>query len=130
MGRGVRLIWAAPTSALGAALILAGAYRVRLQVVDGVLEAHGPAVAWILTHLVPLSGGAIALTLGHVVLARNAQSLDDTRAHERVHVKQCERWGPLFVPAYIMASVIAALRGQHYYFDNPFERKAYAESRR
>ena len=124
-----RLLWAAPTSALGALLILAGAYRVQLQIVDGVLEAHGPVLAWMLTRLVPLAGGATALTLGHVVLARDAQSLAATRAHERVHVRQCERWGPLFVPAYLAASLIATLRGRHCYFDNPFEREAYATSR-
>jgi hypothetical protein len=124
-----RLLWAAPTSALGAMLILAGAYRVQLRVVGGALEAHGPALAWMLTHLVPLSGGATAMTFGHIVLARDARSLEDTRAHERVHVRQCERWGPLFVPAYLIASLFAALRGRHHYFDNPFERDAYVASR-
>ena len=114
---------------MGAMLILAGAYRVQLKIVDGVLEAHGPALAWMLTHLVPLSGGATAMTFGHIVLARDAQSLDDTRAHERVHVRQCERWGPLFVPAYLIASLFAVLRGRHHYFDNPFEREAYVASR-
>ena len=129
MGELARFLWAAPTSALGIVLVVAGARRVRVQVVDGVLEAHGPALAWMLTHLVPLSGGATAVTLGHVVLARDAQSLDATRAHERVHVRQCERWGPFFIPPYFAGSLIATLRGRHYYFDNPFEREASSGSR-
>jgi hypothetical protein len=106
-------------------MMLVGIWRARLRVVDGVLEAHGPALAWLLAHLAPMSAGAAAVTLGHVVLARDAESLDTTRAHERVHVRQCESWGPLFVPAYLAASVIATLRGGHFYFDNAFEVEAY-----
>jgi hypothetical protein len=105
--------------------MLVGIWRARLRVVDGVLEAHGPTLAWLLANLVPVSGGVAALTLGHVVLARDAELLATTRAHERVHVRQYERWGPLFVPAYLVASVIAALRGGHFYFDNAFEVEAY-----
>jgi hypothetical protein len=55
--------------------------------------------------------------------------LDETRAHERVHVAQCERWGPLFVPAYLAAGAWAWARGRHPYFDNPFEREAFAAAR-
>lgn len=127
--RYVARIWAAPTTAIGLVLMVAGARHARIRVVDGVMEAHGPALAWILAHLVPLSGGAAALTLGHLVLARDAQSLDETRAHERVHVRQCETWGPLFIPVYLAAGLIAALRGRHYYFDNPFEREAFGAER-
>ena len=37
------------------------------------------------------------------------------RAHERVHVRQCETWGPLFVPAYLTASLWAVWRGRNFY---------------
>jgi hypothetical protein len=47
-----------------------------------------------------------------------------TRAHERAHVRQAERWGPFFLPAYFLASVLVAARGGHYYRDNRFERDA------
>jgi hypothetical protein len=73
---------------------------------------------------VPLRGGASAMALGHVVVARNAGCLERTRAHERAHVRQAERWGVLFVPAYFVSSVVAAMRGGHYYRDNRFERDA------
>jgi hypothetical protein len=59
------------------------------------------------------------------VLARDEAALDETRAHERVHVAQCERWGLLFVPAYLGASALAWLRGGDAYFDNVFEREAW-----
>ena len=52
--------------------------------------------------------------------------LEWTRRHERAHVDQYERWGPLFLPAYLMSSLTAFCRGQDYYFDNRFEREARA----
>jgi hypothetical protein len=123
-------VWAAPTTAIGLAMMLVGLWRVRVHVVDGVLEAHGPALAWLLRHLALMPEGAAAMTLGHVVIARDAQSLESTRAHERVHVRQCELWGPLFVPAYLAASLWALLRGRDFYFDNWFEVEAFQHERR
>ncbi len=61
------------------------------------------------------------MTLGHVILGADSGALDATRAHELVHVRQCERWGPFFLPAYALASLWALLRGGHYYRDNGFE---------
>lgn len=72
----------------------------------------------------PWGHGADAMTLGHVVIGRDAMALEGTRAHERVHVRQYERWGPFFVPAYFLAGAWALLRGGHPYFDNRFEREA------
>ena len=65
------------------------------------------------------------MTLGHVVLGRSAAALAETRAHERVHVTQCERWGPFFLPAYAASSLAAWARGGHPYWDNAFERRAF-----
>ncbi len=125
----MRYAWALPVSAPGAVLVLAAlASGGRAAMVDGVLEAHGGLVALILRYVVPLRGGASAMTLGHVVLGRDAGCLDRTRAHERAHVRQCETWGPLFIPAYVMASIVAAVKGRHYYRDNRFEREAVAEA--
>ncbi len=58
------------------------------------------------------------------MLAVDRPALDRTRAHERVHVRQYERWGPLFLPAYLAASLCAVARGRHAYFGNCFEREA------
>src|SRR5207245_4041198 len=101
--------------------ISGGGYRV----VDGILELHGGAVDIFLRRCTLLRGGASAMTLGHVVLGRDELTLNITREHERVHVRQAERWGPLFLPAYLGASVIQLLRGRRAYLDNPFEREAY-----
>jgi hypothetical protein len=64
------------------------------------------------------------------VLGTSRAALDATRAHERVHVRQYERWGPLFVPLYLAASIWAAVNGGDAYYDNPFEREAWAVERR
>lgn len=125
----VRYLWASPATVMGLALCLLAGRRERVAVVDGVVEAHGPALRWMLRWLVPIGGGATAMTLGHVVLGRDADALETTRSHERVHVAQYERWGPLFVAAYLAASAWAALTGRHFYFDNAFEVEAFAEER-
>lgn len=110
------MAWAAPTSAVGllaaAALALRGG---RAHWRDGVLEvAPRRALSW------PCG----AITLGHVVLASSHGQLEATRAHERVHVAQAERWGPAFIPAYLLASAWMALTGRRAYWDNPFEVQA------
>jgi hypothetical protein len=126
----VRYLWASPNTLLGLALASLGAVGGEFRVVGGVLEAHGPALRWVLRHLVPLRGGAWAITLGHVVVGCDARALDETRDHERAHVEQCERWGPWYVPAYLLSSLWALARGGDPYLDNVFEREAFAAERR
>ncbi len=119
-------LWALPTTVLGLTIALPG--RVaggRLQIVDGVLEAYGGLSARFARFL-----GASAVTLGHVVVGTSARALDETRVHERVHVRQCERWGPFFLPAYFFWRGLIGLRGGDLYRDNPFEQQAFAEERR
>ena len=120
----MRYAWACPTTLFGLALAMPALRHGRIMIVDGVMEAHGPFLDWCLSHLIPIPGGAAAVTLGHVVVGRDQQALESTRSHERVHVAQYERWGPFFVPVYFAASLWAVLRGRHFYFDNCFERAA------
>ena len=129
--RALRYAWSVPNSALGAVLVVAALVSGgKVSVVAGVLEAHGGAVALFLRRMVPLRGGASAMTLGHIVVGRDSNCLERTRAHERAHVRQCESWGPFFVPAYVIASVVAVLRGRHYYRDNRFEIEAVEAARK
>ncbi|MFO0829831.1 MAG: hypothetical protein U0572_16945 [Phycisphaerales bacterium] len=119
-------LWAAPNTALGLAVYAVFApFGARASLVDGVIEIEGPPVAALLAR-VPLVGGASALTLGHAVLARSAAEHARTRRHERVHVRQYARWGPFFLPAYALSSLLAWRRGLDPYRDNAFEREAYA----
>jgi hypothetical protein len=99
-----------------------------VQVVDGALEVYGGATDFFLRRCTFIKRGAAAMTLGHVVLGRDRFLLDATRSHERVHVRQAEVWGPLFIPAYLLASLFQYLRGRRPYEDNPFEREAYNEA--
>ena len=124
----LRYLWALPTTAIGLCLGVPALLSRRggMQWVDGVLEFHGGFVEFLLRDCTLLPGGASAMTLGHVVLGRDRTCLEWTRSHERVHVRQCERWGPLFLPAYALASALAWYRGGDAYRENRFEREAYA----
>jgi hypothetical protein len=120
----LRYVWAFPNSLIGLALLpLVVLPRGRARIVGGVLEAHGGIFAAVLRHL-PIPGGAAAITFGHVVIARDRASLAITRRHERVHVRQCEVWGPLFIPAYLLAGLWAFVTGAGAYQGNYFEREA------
>jgi len=125
----LRTLWTFPTTAVG--LLIGGLcvpLGARWHLVDGVLECHGGGVAWLLEHATLLQGGALAITFGDVVLGRTPSALELTRRHERVHVRQAHRWGPFFIPAYLLASLIAWLQRRGAYRGNAFEREAYAVS--
>lgn len=123
----VKYAWALPASTLGLLFIaLALPTGGRLQIVRGVLEVYGGFATWFLNHGMPwMASGAAAMTLGHVVLGCNRESLARARDHEHVHVRQYERWGPFFLPLYLYFSFVLWLRGRDGYMDNPFEVEAY-----
>jgi hypothetical protein len=91
----------------------------RGQVRSGALEFHGGFARWLAE-----KWSFSAMTLGHVIIGRDPWCLDVCRDHEQAHVRQVERWGAVFIPAYLLASVVAWSRGEHYYLDNYFERDA------
>ncbi len=103
--------------------ILAGALTLctggQVQRRRGALEFHGGFSRWLAE-----KGGFSAMTLGHAIIGRDPWCLEFCRDHEQAHVRQVERWGPAFIPAYLLASVLAWRRGEHYYRDNWFERDA------
>lgn len=117
-------LWASPWTVLGLAIGVLGLFTGgRVQRRCGVIEFYGGAVTKLLERF-PVHPAA--MTLGHVVLGRVADGLDACREHELVHVRQYERWGPLFIPAYLGCSAYIWLRGGDAYRDNPFEREAYS----
>jgi hypothetical protein len=121
----MRFLWALPNTLVGLPLLLIGILTGgRARVVEGVLEVWGGALAFLLGRCVPIAGGALAMTLGHIVIGRSEHAMELTRAHERVHVRQSERWGPFFIPAYFLAGLISILRGGNGYRDNHFESEA------
>ncbi len=127
MLRLLRYLWPLPATLLGLLFaLLARATGGAWQRVDGVLETAGGWPAHILRRGLPFSGAVAAITFGHVVLAVSAHALTATRAHERAHVRQFERWGALMLVLYPGASVLAWVKGGHPYRDNLFEREARA----
>ena len=122
----LRYVWAAPYTVLGLLLgaiaVLFGATARRHH---GVVEIVGGQVGARLA-LLPEPLRFSAMTLGHVILAVDRSALAQLRLHEHVHVRQYERWGPLFLPAYLLSSLVQLLRGRNPYRENHFERQAYA----
>lgn len=122
----VRYAWVAPASLVGLAVaapaLLAGA---RPRVVAGAVEVCGGRLGrWIGRLPEGLRFGA--MTLGHVIVGVDRAALERARVHEHVHVRQYERWGVLFFPLYLASSLWQWACGRDPYWDNRFEREAYA----
>src|SRR5687767_14789307 len=110
--KALQLLWAAPCSALGLLfglipLALGGSARW----VRGALEiTYRPRLALCggLATRLPFRG----IVFGHVILAVTQEELERIGPHERIHVEQYERWGPLFFIAYAGSSLWQLLRGR------------------
>lgn len=96
---------------------------------SGVLEVWGGVVGKTLERGWPLFGSVAAITLGHVVAGASHECIESTRTHERVHVRQFERWGLIFPLAYAAAGTWQLIKGKRWYWDNPFEQEARAAER-
>ncbi|WP_096698775.1 hypothetical protein [Polaromonas sp. AER18D-145] len=124
----VRLLWASPCFAVGIVLacipLLAGG---RAKWSSGALEVtyrESQASCGKLARKLPFRG----IVFGHVILAVTREELRIIGPHERVHVQQYGRWGPLFFFAYGASSIWQLIRGRSAYWDNHFEIQARALS--
>ncbi|HEY0914825.1 MAG TPA: hypothetical protein VGE22_08150 [Solimonas sp.] len=119
----VRLAWPLPWTLAGLLLalpaLLGGGWQWRRIGGTGALFAYGGFSGWVLAR-----GWVGAITIGHLVLARDADAMERTLAHELVHVRQYERWGLLFPLLYLWASCDAWRRGGRAYWDNRYEIEA------
>jgi hypothetical protein len=124
--RAAAYLWAAPNTLLGlvAGLALLGLGG-RVELRSGAAEFQGGRCGRFFASL-PLSFRFGAITLGHVILAVGADELAALREHEHAHVRQYERWGPFFLPAYALSSAWQVLRGRRVHQDNFFEQQARA----
>lgn len=128
MTKALLIFWVSPNSLIGVvvgtvSLLFGG----KVQLRRGCAEYYGGLVTGILNR-VPPGAKTSAMTLGHTILGSSPQVLDRVRDHEQVHVMQYEKWGPLFLPAYLGSSMVLWVRGRDPYLDNPFEIEAYAVS--
>jgi len=123
-------LWASPNTLIGLVagfiMLLTGA---RVRAVQGAIEFGGGAIGRALIDRTPPIRFR-AMTLGHAILGASEADLDAARRHEQVHVRQYERWGPFFLPAYLISSAWQLARGRRCYLDNHFEREAYGHDRR
>lgn len=125
-----RVLWASPYTLLGLLLGLVGVlFGGRIRYRAGAFECCEGGTKW-LVHQLPNGQFTLAITIGHVILGQTEAALDIAREHEHVHVRQYERWGPFFMPAYFLAGVYQWWNGKRFYRDNPFEREAFDVSER
>ncbi len=120
--------WVLPVSCGGLVMlpfVLVSGGTVRIA--EGVIEAEGGILRFLLSCPGPRSA-IDAITIGHVVIGRSGESLVRCRSHERVHVRQYERWGLLFPLLYLLLSAAAFVRGMDPYRDNSFEEEAFRSS--
>jgi hypothetical protein len=120
-----RILWASPWSLIGLAIGICGLLSGgTVRTYRGTVICYGSMLdGWLRS--VPIRGGASAMTFGHCILARSQHEALATHPHELVHVRQYERWGFLFVPAYFISSLYCWAVGADPYRDNAFEREAY-----
>ncbi len=120
--------WASPASLMG---LMAGTVGLctggKVQRIGSTLEFWGGGVTGLMQSRLVRARG---MTLGHVILGVSESALESVRSHEWVHVRQYERWGPLFLPAYLLCSAVLWLSGRNPYWENPFEVEAYDADRR
>jgi len=121
----MQYIWASPNTILGLPFLFFSLFPGGVRrIVDGTVETESYLGTLFLKYLVPLRGGAQAITLGHIIVGQNQHCLNNCRKHEQVHVRQCERWGVFFLPAYALSSLSCLLTGRNPYLDNHFEKEA------
>ena len=121
-----KYLWALPMSCVGILVlpfVLGSGGTVSLG--SGIIEAGGGILVPILSRIFsrfPID----AITVGHVILGCSRESIIRCRAHERVHVRQYERWGPIFPLLYLASSSMAIIRGKDPYRNNIFEQDAFS----
>jgi hypothetical protein len=121
LGRVAAAVWAAPLTVVGLLMAAAAGRRPRWSaehrcwIVDAVRGPSGVALRAV---------GAEANAIGQVVLSRSTTSTPALLAHEAVHVRQAERFGPLLFPLYLW------LGARFGYRDHPLERAARLGARR
>mgnify|MGYP005848994185 CR=1 FL=1 len=106
------LVWGLPNTLLG--LAFAGLSLTSVRYARGVLVAESTRG---LARVFLSRRGYSAITLGRVMIT-TVPLTPALWVHELTHLEQSERWGLLFLPAYLYWYFRAG------YHDNPFERAA------
>lgn len=114
------VLWALPVTLIGLTIAwLVSLAQGHVEWTDEAVLVRGPLADWLLSRH-PF-GAMQAMAIGHVVLARDEPLPSYVWRHELEHVRQGARWGIFFPLVYVLASLLAVLRGKHIYVDNAFE---------
>jgi hypothetical protein len=121
--RAAKVLWVAPCSIVGllggcGTLLCGGTARRASSTLEFTLGDRKAART--LRRMLPFR----AIALGHVIIAVDAVALEELRAHELVHVRQYEQWGPLFFVAYGASAAWQVINGRDAYWHNHFEVQA------
>lgn len=120
------MLWTLPNTLVGLTIGGVGcAFGGKARLNGRTVEFYGGLVQWLLQKM-PQGKHVLAVTVGNTILGQSLASLNIARDHELVHVAQFERWGPLMLPVYTLASCYVWMKGKRFYRDNPFEVEAYA----
>jgi len=119
-----KLLWAAPWSAIGlrvagGLLLVGGKAKWSSGALEVTYREHNASCSKV-ARILPFRG----IVFGHVILAVTSEELRIIGPHERVHVEQYERWGPLFVFAYGASSLWQLRHDRSPYWHNHFEVQA------
>jgi len=92
-------IWTLPNTVIGLLLGLLTFQRPRVTGGALVFDRVPRGPTWVLSRM-----NRTAMTVGYVILG--SRPVEGTLlAHERHHIRQYRRWGPLFIPAYLLLAV-------------------------
>lgn len=116
-GRALVRGWAAPLTLVGVTLAAVSGVRPRRHGDEWVAAPASGVFTALLARR-----GFVACTLGHVIVAAREPD-EGLLAHERVHVRQAERLGPVMAPLYL------GLMAVYGYARHPLERAARAGGR-
>ncbi|MFM1801903.1 MAG: hypothetical protein RJA81_1255 [Planctomycetota bacterium] len=125
--RSLIYLWVLPTSLFALPVMACNLlYRdSEITYWHGLVEVNGPVVRRILALG---SFRAAAMTLGHVILCYDEVARQKFRAHELVHVQQAEKWGPLFLPLYLLHAFMIWRKTGNPYWEHPWEVEARSKS--
>jgi hypothetical protein len=97
-------VWTLPNTVLG---VVAGALTFQLpRVVEGALVFDRGARG--LTALMRAMNRT-AMTIGYVIVSSDPVAGTLLR-HEQHHIRQYERWGPFFIPVYLLLAILYGYR--------------------
>ncbi len=100
MATALGFLWTLPNTLIGLVLGLLTFQRPRLAGGALVFDRRPRGLTWVLSRLMRRT----AMTVGFVILSAEPVA-GSLLAHEEHHIRQYRRWGPLFIPVYLLLAI-------------------------